>query len=231
MTLYAGGESAHKPQPPSAGVLRPPVGSPRRGPRHAVTLPVVADEAVERARQAGAALVKHTPVTSSATLSERCGGEIVLKAENLQRTGSFKIRGALAKLADLGERARPGVVAGSAGNHAQAVAFAARHAGVPCEIYMPASASIAKTEATRGYGAKVVLGGDALDDAVAAATARAAESGMVFVHPDLAVVAGQATLGLELAEDVPGLRRVIVPLGGGGLASVDEDDVADAMVM
>jgi threonine dehydratase len=158
---------------------------------------------------------------SSAFLSQRCGGDIALKAENLQRTGSFKIRGAMAKLADLGERAATGVVAGSAGNHAQAVAFAARTAGVHCEIYVPAGASIAKTEASRGYGAEVVLGGDSLDEAVAAAMARADDTGMVFIHPydDLAVVAGQAGVGLEIVEDAADVRRVVVPLGGGGLAS------------
>ena len=113
---------------------------------------IVDDEAIERARQAGASVVVHTPVVSSATLSAHCGGEIVLKVESLQRTGSFKIRGAMSKVAALGEEARRGVVAGSAGNHAQAVAFAARAAGVPCEIYVPLGASIAKTEAARGYG-------------------------------------------------------------------------------
>jgi threonine dehydratase len=183
--------------------------------------PAPTDADIGRAAAAGAGVVKRTPLVTSTWLSERCGGQIVLKAENLQRTGSFKIRGALAKLAELGEAAGRGVVAGSAGNRGQAVAFAARHVGVPSEIFVPAGASIAKTEATRSYGARVVLGGETLDDAVAAARARAAETGMVFVHPfdDLAVVAGQATLGVEVAEDVDYLSRVIVPLGGGGLAS------------
>jgi len=176
---------------------------------------------LERAAAAAAGVAKHTPVVSSAGLSETCGGEIVLKAENLQRTGSFKIRGAVAKVADLGPRAAMGVVAGSAGNHAQALAYAARRAGVPCEIYVPATASIAKAEAAKNYGATVVLGGDSLDEAVAAARARAESAGMVFVHPfdDIAVIAGQSTLGRELVADVPELRRVVVPLGGGGLAS------------
>jgi threonine dehydratase len=184
-------------------------------------VPEVGSERIDAALRAGAGVVKHTPVVSSATLSGACGGDVVLKAENLQRTGSFKIRGAMAKLASLGPAAAKGVVAGSAGNHAQAVAFAARAAGVPCEIYVPAGASIAKTEATRSYGASVVLGGDSLDDAVATAMARAESAGMAFLHPydDLDVVAGQATLGRELVEQVPDLRRVVVPLGGGGLAS------------
>jgi threonine dehydratase len=154
-------------------------------------------------------------------LSERCGGQVVLKAENLQRTGSFKLRGTLAKLAELGAEAQRGVVAGSAGNHAQALAYAARHEGVPCEIFVPDSASITKTEASRAFGATVVLVGQSVEDAVREAQARAETAGMAFVHPfdDLAVVAGQATLGLELAEDVADLRLVVVPLGGGGLAS------------
>jgi len=183
--------------------------------------PAPSDADIDRAAAAGAGVVKRTPLVTSTWLSERCGGDVVLKAENLQRTGSFKIRGALAKVAALGAEAAAGVVAGSAGNHGQAVAFAARHAGVPSEIYVPAGSSIAKTEATRAYGATVVIAGETVDDAVAAARARAAETGMVFIHPfdDLAVVAGQATLGVEVADDVAELSRVIVPVGGGGLAS------------
>ncbi|MEY4068187.1 MAG: threonine ammonia-lyase [Actinobacteria bacterium] len=166
-------------------------------------------------------IVTHTPVAPSAYLSDRCGGQVVLKAENLQRTGSFKIRGALNKLASLGTAARKGVVAGSAGNHAQALAFAARHFGVPCEIFVPSGASLAKIAACRGYGATVHEGGESLDVAVNHAKARSAESGMVFCHPydDPLVVAGQATLGIELIDDIPDLAQVIVPLGGGGLLS------------
>ncbi|MFM8562659.1 MAG: pyridoxal-phosphate dependent enzyme [Acidimicrobiia bacterium] len=166
-------------------------------------------------------MVKHTPVTASAALSDRVGGTVLLKAENMQRTGSFKIRGAMNKLASLGESARAGVTAGSAGNHAQALAFAARTHGVPCEIFVPRNAPIAKMAACRAYGATVVEGGDSLDDAVIAARARAEEIGMQFCHPydDPIVVAGQATLGLELIADIADLRRVIIPLGGGGLAS------------
>ena len=164
-------------------------------------------------------VVTHTPVVSSAHLSERCGGSVVLKAENLQRTGAFKIRGVMNKLATLGDRARKGVVAGSAGNHAQALAFGARHFGIPCEIYVPAGASLAKMAACRGYGATVHEGGDSLDVAVMHARARAEETGMVFCHPydDPDVVTGQATLGLELMQDISNLAQVIVPLGGGGL--------------
>ena len=179
------------------------------------------DRTIAQARLAGHGVVKHTPVTESAALSDSTGGTVVLKAENLQRTGSFKIRGAMAKLGSLGEAVSTGVTAGSAGNHAQAVAFAARTHGVHCEIFVPAGAPITKTEACRGYGATVIEGGASLTEAVAAARARAAETGMTFCHPydDPMIVAGQASLGLELLEDLADLRRVIVPLGGGGLAS------------
>ena len=182
--------------------------------------PKIPSAAIDRAAEAGRGVVTHTPVTGSAALTERCGGDVVLKAENLQRTGSFKIRGAMNKLAELGGRAAGGVTAGSAGNHAQAIAFAARHAGVPCEIFVPSGAPLSKIEACRAYGATLIEGGDSLDDAVVSARARAVEAGMVFCHPydDLDVIAGQATLGRELIHDVRDLRRVIVPLGGGGLA-------------
>ena len=175
--------------------------------------------AIQAARAAGKGVVKHTPITESFVLSERFGGTIVFKAENLQRTGSFKIRGAMNKLHSLGDAVKKGVVAGSAGNHAQAVAFAAKHFGVPCEIFVPAGASLSKMEAVRAYGATLSEGGDTLSDAVAAARVRAEETGMNFCHPfdDPMVVAGQATLGLELLEDIPNLAQVIVPLGGGGL--------------
>jgi len=176
---------------------------------------------IARAAEAGRGVVKRTPVTTSAALGEIAGGDIVLKAENLQRTGSFKIRGAMSKLAALGGSAAQGVTAGSAGNHAQALAFAARQAGIRCEIFVPSGAPISKVAACRAYGATLVEGGETLDEAVAAAQERAADEGMSFCHPydDLAVVAGQATLGCELLDDVPGLRRVVLPLGGGGLAA------------
>lgn len=182
--------------------------------------PTISADAIDRATEAGRGVVTHTPVTRSVVLSERCGGDIVLKAESLQTTGSFKIRGAMNKLATLGDAAAGGVTAGSAGNHAQSIAFAARHAGVACEIFVPSGAPLSKIEACRDYGATLIEGGDSLDDAVAAARERAAASGMVFCHPydDLDVIAGQATVGRELINDVAGLRRVIVPLGGGGLS-------------
>jgi threonine dehydratase len=181
--------------------------------------PTAAD--VERARSAIGDVVRHTPVLPSATLSERCGAPVVLKAESLQRTGSFKIRGALAKLHALGDDCAPGVVTGSAGNHAQALAAAARAREVPCEVFMPVNAPIAKVEGATALGAEVVLVGESVDEAIVAARERAAGAGMGFVHPfdDPDVVAGQGTLGLELLEDVPDLARIIVPVGGGGLSS------------
>src|SRR5918993_5704637 len=176
-------------------------------------------DAVHAARSRAADLVRRTPVLTSRSLGEQCGGTILVKAENLQRTGSFKLRGALAKLGSSTEGA--GVVAGSAGNHAQSVAYAARARGIPCEVFMPAGASVAKVAAVRGFGGIVHLGGDSVDDCVALARDRAAQTGATFIHPfdDPHVIAGQATVGLELLEDVPNLATVVVPVGGGGLIS------------
>jgi threonine dehydratase len=176
---------------------------------------------IERAADAGKEVVRETPVLSSRTLSERVGGTVVLKAENLQRTGSFKLRGALAKIASLGDRCRAGVVTGSAGNHGQAVAYAAKAQGVPCEVFMPETAPIAKVEAAVGLGATVRLLGATIQEALAAARERAESGGLEFVHPfdDPEVVAGQGSLGLELLAQVPDITRVVVPVGGGGLIS------------
>ena len=177
---------------------------------------------VRRARVAGAGIVRETPVLSSRTLSERAGATVVFKAENLQRTGSFKLRGALSKVAALGEACAHGVVTGSAGNHAQAVAHAARARGVACYVFMPESAPIAKVEAARGLGAEIEMVGATVDDALEAAREFAARDERVaFVHPfeDPYVIAGQGTIGLELLDQVPDLARVIVPIGGGGLIS------------
>jgi threonine dehydratase len=181
---------------------------------------VTADD-VRRAQGAIADVAKHTPVLPSVTLTQRLGGDVVLKAESLQRTGSFKIRGALNKLAALGEGCANGVTAGSAGNHAWALAQAAHVRGVPCEVFMPVEAPLSKAEGCSALGAVVHRGGTSVEECVAAAKARAHEAGMVFVHPfdDLDVIAGQGTLGLELLEDVPDVAKVIVPVGGGGLAS------------
>jgi threonine dehydratase len=185
-------------------------------PRSAVT-----SEDVRRARGAIADVAKHTPVLPSITLTQRLGADVTLKAENLQRTGSFKIRGALNKLAALGEECARGVTAGSAGNHAWALAQAARVRGVPCEVFMPTEAPLSKIEGCVALEAIVHRCGSTVEDCVAGARERAQEAGMAFVHPfdDPDVVAGQGTLGLELLEDVADVAKVVVPVGGGGLAS------------
>jgi len=176
---------------------------------------------IRTARGVIAEVVKHTPVISSLTLSAGIGGNVVLKAENLQRTGAFKIRGAVNKVSSLGDVASGGVTTGSAGNHAQALAFAAQHFGVPCEIFVPVGAAITKIDACRALGATVVEHGAALAEAVEAAKTRARAAEMSFCAPfdDAAVIAGQGTLGLELVEDIDDLTTVVVPLGGGGLIS------------
>ncbi len=178
------------------------------------------DARIAAARDAGRALVRQTPLLASDTIGEAAGGPVLLKTENLQRTGAFKLRGAVAKLGALGAAAQRGVVTGSAGNHALALACAARAAGVPCEVFMPEDAPIGKVDGARRYGATVRLETPTLAGAMAAAHAEAGDRGLSFVHPfdDLDVVAGQATLGLELLDAVPDLATVVVPLGGGGLA-------------
>jgi threonine dehydratase len=185
-------------------------------------MPEVTADDVAAARAAVETIARRTPVLSSRTISERAGGVVALKAENLQRTGSFKIRGVSAKLAALGEDGcARGVVAASAGNHAQSLAAAARARGVPCEVFVPDDAPMAKVEAARGQGATVHIGGGSVDECLALALERARDGGLAFVHPfdDPDVVAGQGSLGLELLEDVPDLARVVVPVGGGGLCA------------
>ena len=185
------------------------------------TEPSLAPDAIARAREAGRELVRRTPVLSSRTIARRCGAPAVaLKAENLQRTGSFKLRGALAKLAALGDSGAAGVVTGSAGNHAQSLAYAAQAREVRCEVFMPEGASIAKADSAADLGAHVRVVEGTVDDCITAARERAREGGLAFVHPfdDLDVIAGQATLGLELLDDVDDLAKVVVPVGGGGLA-------------
>ncbi len=182
--------------------------------------PVGIDD-IRAARAAIAGVARRTPVLSSVTLSEMVGGDIELKAESLQLTGSFKLRGATNKVASLGDDAARGVTTGSAGNHAQALAYAARQAGVPCAIFVPQGAPITKIEESRRWGATVVEEGTDLRAAVEAAQAYAAESAMSYCAPfdDTAVIAGQGTLGLELVDELADLATVIVPLGGGGLAA------------
>ncbi len=175
-------------------------------------------DAAQRAIARGAV---QTPAIASADLSELAGGPVVLKAESLQVSGSFKLRGALSKLAALGAGANGGLIAASAGNHARAVAQAARIAGVGCEVFMPRDAPVSKVAAVERLGASVRLSGGSVEEAVELAAARAAETGAALIHPfdDLDVIAGQGTLGLELLRQLPDLARVVVPVGGGGLAS------------
>jgi threonine dehydratase len=183
------------------------------------TAPTLADVREARARLQEIATL--TPIYPSETFSRRCGREVRLKAENLQRTGAFKIRGAVNKLATLSPSQREaGVVAASAGNHGQAVAWAAREVGVRARIYVPLDAPMAKVEACRNYGAETEMTGADFEDAIAAATADVEETGATFIHPyeDLVVIAGQGTIGLELAEQAPDVGTVLIPVGGGGLA-------------
>ncbi|HET9104689.1 MAG TPA: threonine ammonia-lyase [Solirubrobacteraceae bacterium] len=174
---------------------------------------------VQAARAVVGELARETPVLTSRSLSEGCGASVLLKAENLQRTGSFKLRGAVHKLARLDDA--PAVVAGSAGNHGQSLAYAARARGLACTVFMPREAAVAKVAAVQAFGGDVRLGGDSVDECVAFAREHAAQTGAVFVHPfdDPDIVLGQATLGLELLEQVPDLACVVVPVGGGGLLS------------
>jgi threonine dehydratase len=163
-----------------------------------------------------------TPLYASETFGRMTGRPVQLKAETLQRTGSFKIRGAVNKIGSLSEAQRQaGVVAASAGNHGQAVAWAAREAGIAATIFMPAETPMAKVEPTRNYGARAELTGPTFEDAVTAAVTHVEETGATFVHPfeDPDVIAGQGTIGLELVEQLPEVETVVIPVGGGGLAS------------
>ena len=182
--------------------------------------PTLADVEAARARIAGIARV--TPVFPSETLSRRAGRTVQLKAENLQRTGAFKIRGAVNTIAALtGEERAAGVVAASAGNHGQAVAWAARETGIAATIFMPQDSPMAKVDATRNYGAQVEIVGAGFDESMAAAQELVASTGATFVHAfeDERVIAGQGTIGLELVEQLPDFGTMVVPIGGGGLAA------------
>ena len=167
-------------------------------------------------------VAKVTPMESSIFLSELLGSPVFLKCENLQRTGSYKIRGAYNRLSQLNEEERArGVVAASAGNHAQGVALAARELGIKSTIFMPVGVALPKLQATRNYGAEVILRGHTVDEPLRAAAQFAESTGAVLIPPfDHAdVVAGQGTLGLEILDQVPDLDTVVVPIGGGGLIS------------
>jgi threonine dehydratase len=177
---------------------------------------------IEQARERLGGIARVTPVFPSETLSRLAGRPVRLKAENLQRTGSFKIRGAYTKLSNLEpERLAAGVVAASAGNHGQAVAWAARQLGAPAHIFMPHDSPMAKVDATRSYGAEVELSGLTFEETLEEALSYVEQTEGTFVHPyeDTHVIAGQGTIGLELAEQVQELETVVIPIGGGGLAS------------
>jgi len=179
-------------------------------------------ERIRAAAEEIAGLVVRTPLVLAQRLSGQLGFELHLKLESLQATGSFKDRGALVKLKSLSrDQAAAGVIAMSAGNHAQGVAYHARNLGIPATIVMPEFAPFSKVERTRGFGARVVLTGDTLDASAVAAREIAAEQGLTFVHPydDEAIIAGQGTIGLEMLEDCPELDAIVVPIGGGGIIS------------
>jgi threonine dehydratase len=185
-----------------------------------LTAPTIAD--IEAAAWRLARVARETPVYPTETFTRLTGRPVFLKAENLQRTGSFKIRGAYNTIATLGEEVRAaGVVAASAGNHGQAVAWAAREAGIPATIFMPEDAPMAKVEATRSYGGVVELAGASFEGAVAAAQEHVERIGATLVHAfeDPRVIAGQGTIGLELAEQASEAETVLIPVGGGGLAA------------
>jgi threonine dehydratase len=189
-------------------------------PESAVAGPTLAD--FEDARRRVTSVIDATPMQTSQYLSDLLGAKVFLKCENLQRTGSYKIRGAYNRISRLTdeEKAR-GVVTASAGNHAQGVAFAARELGIQATIFMPLGVALPKLQATRSYGAEVVLVGHTVQEPLRAAAEFAERTGAVNIHPfdHTDVVAGQGTLGLDIYDEVPDLATVVVPIGGGGLIS------------
>lgn len=177
---------------------------------------------IEAARLRVYSIIDPTPMETSRYLSTELGSAVSLKCENLQRTGSYKIRGAYNRLSGLSDEQKShGVVAASAGNHAQGVAFAARELGIKATIFMPLGVPLPKLQATRAYGAEVVLRGLTVDEPLRAAAEFAATTGAILIPPfdHRDVIMGQATLGLEILDDVPDLAQVVVPIGGGGLIS------------
>src|SRR5438309_2245862 len=175
---------------------------------------------VEAARRTIAGQVLRTPMLPAPRLSALTGAEVFVKYENLQVTNSFKERGAFNKLASLSEAQRlHGVIAMSAGNHAQAVAYHAARLGIPATIVMPVTTPYVKLDATRSYGAEVVLEGETISQAQARAESIRRERGLTFVHPydDPLVIAGQGTIALEMLEQAPELDTLVIPVGGGGL--------------
>ncbi|MDQ1747376.1 MAG: threonine dehydratase [Frankiaceae bacterium] len=186
------------------------------------TTPYVGLDDIKAARELLDGVARRTPLEGSRPLSERVRGSALLKCENLQRTGSFKIRGAYVRISRLSdaERAR-GVVAASAGNHAQGVALAASLLGTSSTVFMPNGAPLPKVEATRAYGAEIRFAGVTVDEALAAAARYRDETGAVLIHPfdHPDIVAGQGTVGLEILEQAPDVQTVVVSVGGGGLIS------------
>jgi threonine dehydratase len=177
---------------------------------------------IEAARELLGDVTRRTPIEGSRPLSSLADGPVQLKCENLQRTGSFKLRGAYVRIARLSDAARAlGVVAASAGNHAQGVAYAASLLGADATVFMPEGAPIPKVEATRAYGATVEFSGSTVDEALETAKEHAARTGSTLIHPfdHVDIVSGQGTVGLELLEQCPDVRTVVVAVGGGGLIS------------
>jgi len=177
---------------------------------------------VAAAREVLSEVILPTPLLRSRVLSERIGGPVYLKCENLQRTGSFKARGAYLRIHRLSDAERGrGVIAASAGNHAQGVAFAAALLGSKATVVMPEGAPLPKIAATRSYGAEIILHGSTVEHALARATELTAERGAIFIHPfeHPDILTGQGTVGLEIVEQCPGVRTIAIPVGGGGLAA------------
>ncbi len=175
---------------------------------------------VKNAREKMKGIVHETPLDYSSTFSELSNNEVYLKLENLQKTGSFKVRGSCNKLYSLSEtELKRGVIAASAGNHAQGVAYSSKMLGIPCTIVMPKGAPLSKVEATKRYGAEVILKGSSFDEALHFAIQLQQKTGATFIHPfdDEAVIAGQGTVGLELLEQLPSVDAIVCPVGGGGL--------------
>ena len=184
--------------------------------------PLVQSDDVVAARELLRDVISVTPMLNSRVLSEILGGPVYLKCENLQRTGSFKVRGAYVRISRLSDAERSrGVVAASAGNHAQGVAFAAGMLGAKATVVMPESAPLPKVEATQGYGADVILHGHTVEDALDEALRFAERTSSVFIHPfdHPDVIAGQGTVGYEIIEQCPQVRTIVIPAGGGGLAA------------
>ena len=177
-------------------------------------------ESIKQARENIQESIKKTPLVECPTLEKMVGGKVFFKLENLQKTGSFKVRGALNRIANLTEEEKShGVIASSAGNHAQGIALGATAQGIKSTIVMPETAPLAKVAATKNYGAEVVLCGQVYDDAYAKAREIEKETGAIFLHPfdDEYVIAGQGTIGLEILEDMSDIDVVLVPVGGGGI--------------